>query len=133
VQEPIWLVREAVDDMHAELIAEHGGAAGVRHGGDDLIESALTRPWHRYRYENAGLFELAAAYLFGLAKNHGYLDGNKRIGFAAAVSFLDMNGIALTASEPDAHQCVIAVVEGRLTEHDLSLWIESHSEPTDPA
>jgi death-on-curing protein len=119
--------------MHSELILEHGGAAGVRLGGDDLIESALARPWHRYRYEDAGLTELATAYLFGLAKNHGYLDGNKRIAFAAAVSFLDMNGIALTATEADAHACVIGLVEGRLTEKDVAQWIEVYSEPTDPA
>jgi death-on-curing protein len=119
--------------MHAELILEHGGAAGVRLGGDDLIESALARPWHRYTYENAGLAELATAYLFGLAKNHGYLDGNKRIAFAAAVSFLDMNGVGLIAKEADAYACVIALVEGRLTEQDVVQWIERHSEPTDPA
>jgi death-on-curing protein len=119
--------------MHAELIKEHGGAMGVRFGGDELIESALARPQHRFMYEDASLVQLAAAYLYGLAKNHGYIDGNKRVAFAAAVSFLDMNGVILKADEKEAELRVIGLIEGQYTEQDLAEWIRLHSAPGDPA
>ena len=128
MEEPIWLTRLILDTIHSELLAEHGGAPGVRAGGDDLIESALARPQHKYAYASeADLAGLAAAYLFGLAKNHGYIDGNKRVGFAAAATFLLLNGVRLTASEPEAYDAVIAVVEGRLTEEQFAAWIRAHT------
>src|SRR4051794_39629117 len=97
-----------IDTMHSELLLEHGGAPGARDGGEALIESALARPRNRFAYESASdLADLAAAYLFGLAKNHGYIDGNKRIGFAAAATFLLLNGLRLNASEADAYDTVI--------------------------
>jgi death-on-curing protein len=128
VDEPIWLTRLILDTIHSELLSEHGGAAGVRSGGDDLIESALARPRHKHAYgPGADLAELAAAYLFGLTKNHGYIDGNKRVGFAAAATFLVLNGVRLTASEPAAYEMVIGIVEGRQTEEQLAAWIRAHS------
>lgn len=118
-----------MDVFHHELLAEHGGAPGIRAGGEDLIESALMRPQHRYAYEpDSDLAALAASYLFGFVKNHGYVDGNKRIGFAAAATFLLLNGIRLTASEVEAHELVIAVVEGRISEEELAAWIRRNSE-----
>lgn len=130
MREPRWLTRVMVDTMHSELLLEHGGAPGVRDGGDSLIESALARPRNRFAYEPASdLAGLAAAYLFGLAKNHGYIDGNKRIGFAAAATFLLLNGLRLTASETDAYDTVIGLVEGRLSEEEVARWMRSHSEP----
>jgi death on curing protein len=120
-----------LDTIHAELLAEHGGAYGVRAGGDGLIESALARPQQRYAYSDADLADLAAAYLFGLAKNHGYIDGNKRIGFAAAATFLLLNGLRLTATEVDAYDAVIGVVEGRLAEQELAAWIRANAETAD--
>src|SRR5215212_4446855 len=98
------------DTIHSELIREHGGSPGVPAGGDELIESALARPRHKHAYDPAAdLAGLAAAYLFGLTKNHGYVDGNKRVGFAAAATFLLLNGSRLTAPEPDAYDVVIGV------------------------
>ena len=75
--EPIWLSRVLVDSMHAELIREHGGSYEIR--DENLIESALARPRHKWRYGETDMATLAAAYGFGFAKNHGYVDGNKRI------------------------------------------------------
>src|SRR5687767_2498755 len=119
MDEPIWLTRLIVDTIHSELIVEHGGTPGIRAGGEDLIESALARPQHKYAYDaEADLAALAASYLFGLAKNHGYLDGNKRVGFAAAATFLVLNRLRLTAPEPEAYDVVIAVVEGRSSEEE---------------
>lgn len=128
--EPRWLPRLLLDVIHSELLAEHGGAPGVRAGGADLIESALARPRQRLAYEpRSDLASLAASYLFGLVKNHGYVDGNKRVGFAAAATFLRLNGVRLTASEVEAYDAVIGLVEGRYSEEEIAAWIRNSSEP----
>lgn len=127
--EPRWLTRRIVDAIHSELLLEHGGGAGVRAGGDDLLESALARPKNRLAHEpDSDLATLAAAYLFGLVKNHGYIDGNKRVGFAAAGTFLLLNGLRLTASEADAYDVVMGAVEGRRTESDIAEWFRANTE-----
>jgi death-on-curing protein len=112
-----------IDTIHSELLREHGGSPGIRDGGEDLIESALARPRnHLVAYEPASdLADLAAAYLFGLAKN--------RIGFAAAATFLLVNGVRLIASEADAYDTVIGLIEGHLSEEEVAQWIRGHSEP----
>ena len=128
--EPRWLTRSIVDAIHSELLLDHGGAAGVRAGGDDLLESALARPKNRLAYEpGSDLATLAAAYLFGLVKNHGYVDGNKRVGFAAAGTFLLLNGLRLTGSEADAYDAVMGAAEGRRTESDIADWFRANTEP----
>jgi death-on-curing protein len=130
VGEPRWLTRSIVDAIHSELLLEHGGATGIAAGGDDLLESALARPKNRLAYEpDSDLAALAAAYLFGLVKNHGYLDGNKRVGFASAATFLLLNGVRLTASEADAYDAVIGIVEGSRTELDIAYWLRGSTEP----
>lgn len=130
MDEPRWLTRPIVDAMHAELIAEHGGSPGVRAGGEHLIESALARPLNRFAYESeADLADLAASYLVGLVKNHGYVDGNKRIGFAAAATFLLLNGLRLTASEPDAYELVVGVADGTYSEEQAAAWIRTNTRP----
>ncbi len=132
--EPRWLSRMILDVIQQELLQEHGGASGVRAGGGDLLESALMRPQQRHTYEpESDLADLAAAYLFGLAKNHGYIDGNKRVAFAAAATFLVMNEVRLTASETDAYDAVIGLVEGRYSEADIAEWIRIHSESVESA
>lgn len=132
MSEPRWLSRFVVDVIHSELLSEHGGAAGVRHGGEDLIESALARPRNRLEYEpQSDLADLAAAYLFGLVKNHGYVDGNKRVAFACAATFLLLNGMRLTASEIDAYEVVIGVADGQVKEGELARWIREHAEPVE--
>ena len=131
MSEPRWLTRLVVDVIHSELLREHGGAPGVRHRGDDLIESGLARPRNRLAYApESDLPALAAAYLAGLAQNHGYVDGNKRVGFACAATFLRLNGLRLTASEPDAYDAVIGLVEGRYSEEQIAEWIRAHVEPS---
>ena len=128
--EPRWLTRAMVDAIHSELLLEHGGAAGITPGGEDLLESALARPKNRLVYEpGSDLAARAAAYLFGLVKNHGYVDGNKRVGFASAATFLLLNGLRLTASEAEAYAAVIAVVEGRSSESDLAAWLRGNTQP----
>jgi death on curing protein len=128
MDEPRWLTRLALDMMHSELLLEHGGSPGVRDEG--LIESALARPRNRHAYQpDTDLAALAAAYLYGLVKNHGYVDGNKRIGFAGAAVFLEMNGQELAASEPDAYELVEGVAAGRYSEEDAAEWLREQSRP----
>jgi death on curing protein len=129
VGESRWLTRWIVDAIHSELLLEHGGAPGVRAGADDLLESALARPKNRLAYEpDSDFATLAAAYLFGLVKNHGYVDGNRRVAFAVAVTFLLLNGRRLTASETEAYDVVIAAADGRRTEPDLAEWLRANWE-----
>ena len=125
---PRWLSRAIVDMMHHELIVEHGGTPGIRADSDALIESALARPRAKYAYgQGAELPALAAAYLFGLVKHHGYIDGNKRVAFAAATTFLLLNDLRLTAAETDAYDAVAGIATGRYTEDWLIRWFRSNT------
>lgn len=130
MDEPRWIERAVLDHIHAELIAEHGGSYGVRDSG--LIESALARPRQRRAYEpEADLALLAAAYAYGLARNHGYVDGNKRVAFMAAYVFLRANGLELVAPEVEAYAVMIDVATGELPEEDLARWLRLSCRPPD--
>ena len=127
--EPHWLGRLAIDEAHFRQIREHGGRHGLR--DENALESALVRPQQRWHYEpDARLSDLAAAYAFGLAKNHPYVDGNKRIALVALVAFLDRNGAELTATNTDALAAMLAVAAGEWSEQQLADWIEERSRPT---
>jgi death on curing protein len=120
--EPKWSSRRIIDAVHAELIREHGGSHGVRDAG--LIDSALARPLHRWTYEEScDLADLAAAYGFGLAKNHGFIDGNTRIVLAALLLFLRLNGWKLRLSEPEAVALMTDVAAGGISETELAAFI----------
>ncbi len=124
--EPRWLDRRVVDAMHGEQLREHGGSPGVRDSG--LIESALARPRQRFAYdEDADLPRLAAAYGFGLVRNHGYVDGNKRVGAAALGVFLLMNGLELEAPEPELVSAMMAVASGDWDEEALAGWVRERA------
>lgn len=124
--QPEWLDRVDVDAMHDELIAEHGGAHGVRDEG--LLLSALARPRDRLAYdESADLCAIAAAYAFGLAKNHAYVDGNKRIAFMAMWSFLRINGVVIEAGEPEVVTLIVGVADGGVPEASIAGWLRSHT------
>lgn len=123
-REPHWISFDLLLGMHQALIAEHGGSSSVRDAG--RIESALDRPRHRLAYEpKSDLATLAAGSAFGLAKNHGFIDGNKRVAFAAAAVFLILNGLELIAKEPDVVFTMEAVAAGRIRERALADWIRS--------
>lgn len=104
------------------MLFEHGGSAGVRDEG--LLDSALARPQNLLRYEKASIFDLAAAYTFGIAKNHPFVDGNKRSAFLAGYIFLALNGFELTAPEADATLQVLGLAAGEITEKDYSAWLK---------
>lgn len=128
---PQWVLRETVLALQERLLAEFGGLSGVRDPG--LLESALARPRQRLVYGMPGLFELAAAYAFGLVRNHPFLDGNKRIGFTTAVLFLELNGCPFEASEIDATLQTLALAAGELDEVGYATWLKANSRKATPA
>lgn len=124
--EPRWLSRLVVDAIHADQIREHGGLPGIR--DDNALESALARPQQEWHYgDSPDIAALAAAYAFGLTRNHPYRDGNKRIGFLAMVTFLGINGYDFTATEADVVASILTLAEGKLTEEELAAWVREHS------
>jgi len=126
--EPSWLKRDLIAAIHSAQIEEHGGSFGVR--DEPLIESALARPQNRWQYEpDCDLFSLAAAYSYGLTKNHGFVDGNKRVGFMAAYVFLGLNGIEIDAPEPEVVLIMTELASGGLSEAELASWLRTHSKP----
>lgn len=119
---PNWLHRGVLELLHSESIAEHGGADGLRDAG--LFESALARPQNLYAYEGVtDLARLAASYAFGLARNHAFVDGNKRIAFIAAALFIRINGSRLIADKAEAVLVMLSVAAGSFSEDDLARWL----------
>ena len=127
MKEPRWVLREAVLALHERLLAEFGGLSGVRDVG--LFDSALARPQQLLAYGQPDLADLAAAYAFGLVRNHPFFDGNKRIGFATAVLFLDLNGREFAAAEVDAVVQTLALAAGALDEPGYAAWLRRNSAP----
>jgi death-on-curing protein len=131
VSEPLWLERSWVDALHYQQLNRFGGLFGIR--DDGAVESALARARNQWEYaEERDIARLAAAYGYGLARNHGYSDGNKRIAFVATAVFLDVNGWSLEAPEPDVVRTMLSVAEGRLGEEALAEWVREHLQPLSP-
>lgn len=125
---PVWINRRALELLHSESIAEHGGAEGLR--GEGLFESALARPQNLHAYEDVSdIVRLAASYAFGLAKNHAFVDGNKRVAFIAAGLFLRLNGFRLKADQAEAVLIVQSVASGSFSEDELAEWIRRNAKP----
>jgi death-on-curing protein len=128
VKEPRWLSRNLVDSIHSGQIHQFGGSHGVRDAG--LIESALARPLNKWEYaQERDLCALAAAYGYGLATNHGYIDGNKRIAFLAMATFLGLNRLELDPPEPEVVRIMLKVAEGSCGEPELTAWVRSWTDP----
>jgi death on curing protein len=123
-REPRWLSRVVVDAIHDEQLREHGGLYGVR--DENVLESALARPRQKWHYDAADAPTLAAAYAFGLVKNHPYRDGNKRIGFLAMVTFLGLNEREFEATDAEVVGQFLALADGSVSEDDLVGWIRAH-------
>jgi death-on-curing protein len=122
-----WLSPDLIFAIHDRQIAEHGGAQGIRDRG--LIESALARPVNLLAYGAPDAADFAAAYLWGLARNHGFVDGNKRAAWIAARLFLADNGFVLDFSAVDAIRLVERAAGGMITEADLASWFRSRLKP----
>jgi death-on-curing protein len=122
-----WLTHEAVDIMHHEQIQEHGGLPGLK--DENALEEALARPLNKAAYGEPDIFVLAAAYLYGIARNHPFSDGNKRTGFLAAFTFLLLNGYLVEASQADIIIFVLAVAAGEIDEDGATRFLRDVSVP----
>jgi len=123
----VWLELALVLAIHDRQIAEHGGSAGVR--DDGLLESALARPQqlHAYGEPAPDLADLAAALAHGLARNHPFVDGNKRTAHVSYRTFLALNGVELDATDEEKYLTTIALAEGKLSERDFASWLRVHA------
>ena len=117
-----------MEALHADQIGEHGGSLGIRDEG--LLESAIARPRQKWHHEpKSDLASLAAAYAFGIAKNHPFVDGNKRTALVAAYTFLAVNEFELEAPEPETVDVILGTADGTISEDELASWIRSHLIP----
>ena len=119
--EPKWLTIQIITAIHDEQLAIHGGSAGLRDAG--LLESALNRAKNKWAYESAELPEMAAAYGYGIARNHPFIDGNKRTSLLAIYTFLGVNGIDFVVPEADAAAMILSLAAGEVSEESLARWI----------
>ncbi len=122
-----FISRRALELLHDESLAEHGGRPGLRDEG--LLESALARPLQLMTYGEPDLAALAAAYGFGLVRNHAFVDGNKRAAFLAAGLFLALNGERLVTTQADATLTMLALAAGDLSEDAFADWLRAHTQP----
>jgi len=122
--EPRWLPVEMVRNIHSEQLALFGGPEGLRDVG--LLESALSRPINRFAYGETDLAALAAAYAFGLARNHPFIDGNKRVAFLAMMTFLRLNGVWFAPSEAMVAAAILSLAAGEIDEDGLTRWIRDN-------
>ena len=125
-REPKWLSRVVVDAIHNDQLREHGGLPGVR--DENVLESSLARPQQKWHYaSDVDVPTLAAAYGFGLVRNHPYRDGNKRVGFLATATFLGVNGYDLTASDAEVVAEIVALTADGISEDQFAAWVREFS------
>ncbi len=125
---PLWVLPEVVIAVHQMLLEEHGGLPGIR--DEALLDSALSRPRQRFAYgDKFSVFDLAASYSYGLAKNHPFMDGNKRIALSVGAIFLEMNGYSLNAPEAETVVIFEQLAGGDLSEENLADWFKISSVP----
>ena len=124
MSEPIWLGGDLVIDIHSEQLALFGGPDGLRDRG--LLESALARPVNKHAYGETDLAALAASYAFGIARNHPFIDGNKRVAFASFLVFLGLNGVRFRVEPAHATASVLALAAGELDEEAFAHWVKAN-------
>jgi death on curing protein len=124
---PRWITKQALLLLHGMSLAEHGGSSGLRDEG--LLDSALARPLNRFDYAKPDVPELAAAYGFGIAQNHPFIDGKKRAAFLAIGLFLFKNGWSLEVSQVEATRAILQLAAGEASEEDLAAWIRKNVVP----
>ncbi len=120
----IWVTTLVAQAAHSELLAEHGGIAGLRDEG--LLQSAMARPMQQAAYGDPDVAALAAAHAFGVARNHPFADGNKRTAAVVCETFLALNGYQLTASDAELVVAILALAAGELSEEELADWLREH-------
>lgn len=123
-KEPRFIRVDVARGVHDRQLAEHGGLAGVK--DDGLLESAMSRPLNKFSYGETDLCALAAAYAFGIARNHPFADGNKRTAWVIARLFLKLNAVEIAFDKADAIHVMLALASGTLEEDALAVWFRSH-------
>ena len=124
---PVWIPRGMVLAMHLRQLAEHGGGEGIRDEG--LLDSALQRAENKLAYGNPDIVDMAAAYAFGIARNHPFIDGNKRTALVASFTFLHVNGWTMTSSQDENVRIFLDLASGHLTEDELAAWFRAFAKP----
>lgn len=124
MSEPVWIEDDLVLAIHDRLLAQHGGAGGVR--DESLLQSALARPLNHIAYASSDIIELAAKYTAGIVQNHPFVDGNKRTGFVIGVLCLELNGYQFTASEEAAVQAVLELAAGTINENTCCEFLRAN-------
>ena len=125
----VWISRKLIMAVHDEVLAQYGGASGIRDEG--LLESALARPINRAAYGEPNVAELAALYAIAIARNHPFVDGNKRAAFGAMTLFLSLNGLELEAPEVEAAEIMLKMAGHYLEDEEFTAWVVAHAtEPT---
>ena len=127
--EPIWVLMDAVIAIHKRQLAEHGGGSGIR--DSNLLESALAKPKNIYVYapDQTNIPLLAASYAFGIARNHPFVDGNKRTAFVVSLLFLKLNGYVVQAIQENLYKTFMALADGSMSEEQLASWFSSVAIP----
>jgi death-on-curing protein len=126
VDEPIWVSKRAALALHDEQLAEHGGSGGIR--DESLLDSALAKPLNVFAYApDPDLFRLAASYAFGIARNHAFVDGNKRTALVVSVLFLNRNGREIEASKEEVYATYLSLADGSLSEEEMGAWFRAHA------
>ena len=120
----VWIATEVALAAHAEQLAEHGGGDGIRDAG--MLDSAMARPQNLAQYGDPDAAALAAAYAFGIARNHPFIDGNKRTAAVVSETFLMLNGYALGATDAELVVAFVALAAGELSEDELADWFRQH-------
>ena len=125
MSEPIWVPARAVHIIHDRQIARHGGASGLR--DDGLLQNALQRLVNKWQYESADTFECAAAYAFGIAKAHAFVDGNKRTAFVTIVTFLRLNGWHFVTEPAEGIEFMEGLASDEISEENFKFWLANGS------
>lgn len=124
MNEPIWLDKSTIIMFHDFQIERHGGSNGVR--DETLLDSAMGKPKNVYAYDQGDLFDMAASYSFGIAKNHPFIDGNKRTSFVSAALFLELNGLSLVADKAEAVVMTVSMANSEITQDNYAQWLRSN-------
>jgi death-on-curing protein len=125
MKEPYWLTREECLGLHEMMLSQYGGSEGLR--DDNLLESALAKPRQLFAYGKPTMPDLAASYVFGVVKNHPFIDGNKRTGFMLGAGFLERNGYEFHANEAEAAVRTLALAAGEMSEKEYAAWLKANS------
>jgi len=127
MKQPIWMEKREVLAAHSEQLAAYGGSDGIR--DETLLDSALAKPLNVFAYSDPDIFDLAASYAFGIARNHAFIDGNKRTAASISMGFLHFNGWEIESDKEDEYTTFLKLAEGLIPEAEMAAWFRAHAVP----